>query len=185
MGEEDLLVPLMPAGIIGGSNLAFRYFVLMLKLAIGPEDLENSFFDFFLIRVCQFRAVSSKYFDAVVLIRIVRSGNHDATRISKPFCEKRDCWSRNHTCVLECGRRTRESLLKVLENPGARHARVLSNKHLAAEFFSDCAAYRNDSIRVQREFSRTSTNSIGPKQFRLHVAHCNRRAGLALYNQRL
>src|SRR5436190_24000383 len=98
-------------------------------------------FDACLIGIRQLRSIRAEYFDAVVLIRIMRSRNHHATRIAQPLRQQRDCRRRNDAGVLHLRGCVGESSLKMVKDPWARDARVLPDQYFASEFLSDGLAY--------------------------------------------
>src|SRR5262249_59801746 len=95
-----------------------------------------------------FGAIGSEFFDALVGEVFGGGRNQPAAQISEPFWEKRNRRRRNHTGILDRGRRTIEPFLQTLEDPRTRHPRILSYQNLAAELLADCAAYRDDCPRI-------------------------------------
>src|SRR5215467_12456159 len=99
----------------------------------------------------------------------MRRGDHQPARITQPLREQGDRRSRNDTSVLNRRGRETETLLKLIENPRARDARVLSDQNFSSQPLSDRPADRNDRRRIQWKFACASSNTVRAKQLRTHV----------------
>src|SRR5215468_10599239 len=134
----------------------------------------NALLDLNLVVILELRPIRAEYLDAVIRVRIMRRGDHQPARITQPLREQGDRGSRNNTRVLNRREGQTETLLKQIENPRARHARVLSDQNFSSEFLSDGPADRNDRRRIQRKFACASSNTIRAKQLRTHVTELTR-----------
>src|SRR5262252_220331 len=100
----------------------------------------NAFFDHTFVGILELGSIGSEHLDAVILIRIVRRRDHQTSRVSEPFRQKRDrrCW--DDAGVLQRCRRMSEPFLKKFENPRAGYSGVLADKNFSAELFAYCPA---------------------------------------------
>src|SRR5436190_24337439 len=128
----------MQACIVCGCDF-FVGHLIRAPIISGAEKFENPLLYLCLFGVREFRTIRPEYFDAVILIWIVRGGNDHAPSISEPFRQKRHGGCRNHAGILKCCRSPREAFLEMVENPRTRHARVLANEYLSTKFFADGA----------------------------------------------
>src|SRR5262245_1809104 len=96
MLEQNFLVTFRASGVIPGCYHSARHLISALIAGLSAQHFENAFLDFSLIGVGEFRSIRSEYFDAIVGVDIVRGRNHDAARISEPFCEKQWPASESH-----------------------------------------------------------------------------------------
>src|SRR6266403_3031851 len=111
MGDQDLLIPLSPTRRIRCGDLPIGNSIGVLVLYSRPEEFRDSFLNFLLVLFAQFCPVGCEYFDAVVFVRIVRSGNHHAAGITEPLGKKRDGRCGYDARLLDDSGRSRDTLL--------------------------------------------------------------------------
>src|SRR5439155_5384180 len=124
---------------VGASNILIRYRINRLRCC--PDQLVNAFFQLSLVCVTHLRSVGCEHLDAVILIWIVRGGNHDTAGIVARLGEQRDTWGWNHTGVFNRRPSRGDARFQMLEDPWTRHTRVLADedfpRHLLADGLAD------------------------------------------------
>ena len=158
----DIRLARLPQTVAQDADLAVRR---------GGIDVgENFFFDLLFDRVGQLVALFVEDLDAVVLVRVVRGGDHDARIRAFEHGQVRDRRSRQHTerhHVAADGADARDQ--RTFEHIG-RNARVLADgdDRLSALFFLQNG--RDGLARTERKisreiFSHNAANAVGAKQF--------------------
>src|SRR5579863_2032679 len=104
------------------------------SLRIGDFDLRRMVQDLVLHsqlgRIGEFEPVAAKELDAVILPRIMRSGDYDAGLKTMSAGEKCNCRSGDDSCALDIRSRFPEACGESGRDPWARFARIAPQNHL-------------------------------------------------------
>src|SRR5260370_830011 len=111
--------------------------------------------------------------DAVVLIRIMRGGDHDASREGPGFGEKCDSGSSSYPGELRHHAVTGQAARKLRCRPRTGFPRIHADDHLGLlvgleQPSPQCRPYRVGRLVVQGIFASHTTNAIGAKKRTWH-----------------